>query len=74
MPNWFQKEPAYAAVASATNQLHWYDPSISTESNRGKKKIACFSLLGVVGLTPAGPVIPTLVNGLPKYPASTGLA
>ena len=36
-----------AAVAPATTQFHWQDPSLSTKSGRGEKTSACFSVLGV---------------------------
>ena len=41
-----------AAVASATTQFHWQDPSLSTESSRCEKPSACFSVLGVAGPSP----------------------
>ena len=49
-PDWFQKGPAKAAVAPATTQFHWQDPSLSTESSRGEKPPACFSVPGVDSL------------------------
>ena len=49
-----------AAVASATTQFHWQDPSLSTECSRCEKPFACFSVLGVAGSSPDRTSYPNL--------------
>ena len=56
-----------AAVALAATQFHWQDPSLSTECSRCEKPSACFSVLGVAGLSPGRTSYPTLAYGLPKW-------
>ena len=46
-----------AAVAQATTQFHWQDPSLSTESSRGEKPPTCSSVLGVSGSSPGRSVL-----------------
>ena len=46
---------AKAAVASATTQFHWQDPSLCTENSRGEKLHACFSVLRAAGPSPDSP-------------------
>ena len=51
------RDQSKAAVAPATTQFHWQDPKLSTESSRGEKPSACFSVLGVAGSSPATPTL-----------------
>ena len=53
------RDQSKAAVAPATTQFHWQDPSLSTESSRGEKPSACFSVLGVAGLSIGGTSYPS---------------
>ena len=47
--DWCHQGPVKGTVAPTTTQFHWEDPSLSTESSRGEKPSACFSVLGVAG-------------------------
>ena len=55
-----------ATLASATTQFYWQDPSLSTECSRYEKPSACFSVLGVAGLSPGQTSNPNLAYGPPK--------
>ena len=46
------REQSKAAIASATTQFFWQDPSLSTESSRQEKLSAYISVLGVAGSSP----------------------
>ena len=52
------RDQSKAAVAPATTQFHWQDPSLSTESSRGEKPSAWFSVLGVAGSSLGGTSYP----------------
>ena len=54
-----------AAVAPATTQFHWQNPSLSTECSRCEKPSACFSVLGVAGSSPGRTSYPNFANGPP---------
>ena len=69
-----KKGPAKAVVAPVANRFHWHDPSLSTETSKGEKTFACFSVLGVAGSSPGRTSYPTLANSFPNCPASIGLA
>ena len=57
-----------AAVAPATTQFHWQDLSLcSTESSRGEKLSACFSVLGVACSSPGRTSYPSLAYGSPTF-------
>ena len=56
------RDQSKASVAPATTQLHWQDPSLSTESSRGEKPSACFSVLGVAGSSLSGASYPNNNN------------
>ena len=58
-----------AKVAPATTQFHWQDPSLSTESSRGEKPSACFSVLGVAGSSLCGTSYPNTCLRSPKVSA-----
>ena len=53
----------------ATTQFHWQDPSLSTESSRGEKPSACFSVLGVAGSSLGGTSYPNTCLQSPKVSA-----
>ena len=71
-PNWFQKGSAKAAVAPATTQFHWQDPSLSTENSRGEKLLACFSVLGVSQNLPTAFLTVQPLQGWPRRSIAFG--
>ena len=60
------RDQSKAAVAPATTKFHWEYPSLSTESSRGEKPSAYFSVLGVAGSSLGGTSYPNFANGPPK--------
>ena len=62
------------AVASAINQYHWQDPSLSTESSRCEKPSACFSVPGVAGLSPGRTSYPNLAYSPLQFLPCNGAA
>ena len=56
------RDQSKAAVAPATTQFHGQDPSLSTESSRGEKPSACFSVLGVAGSSLGGTSYPNTAD------------
>ena len=54
------RDKSKAAVSPATTQFHWQDPS--TQSSRGEKPSACFSVLGVAGSSLGGTSYPNTAD------------
>ena len=52
------RDQSKAAVAPATTQFPWQDPSLSTKSSRGEKPSACFPVPGVAGSSLGGTSYP----------------
>ena len=62
------------ADLSSLSQFHWQDPNHGTESSRGEKPPACFSVLSVEGSSPGRTSYLKIANSFPNCPAATGLA
>ena len=58
------RDQSKAAVASATTQFRWQDPSLSTVRSRCEKNLLASLCYGKQVRAPAGPVNPTLANCL----------